>query len=74
MAILALHQYIGNLRLNKNVGKLIATIEDLIRVKSALSVSPTEIPLTKRYWKKIWINLIGQYLNERNMQIQNKHN
>ena len=69
MVMSALCQYIGNLRLNKNVSKLIAVTEELITVKSGLSILLTEIPSTKRYWKKTWVNLIGQYLNERNMQI-----
>ena len=45
----ALRQYIGNLKLNRNIGQLIAATEELVTIKSGMSKSRTQIPTDKRY-------------------------
>ena len=70
--MLATRQYLGNVRLQRNVGKVILTLEQIMAVEVGYSKSPIEIDSRNYYWKKGWIDCIKDYFDQRQITIINK--
>ena len=72
IAMAAVKQYIGNCRTHINVGSMIRTIEELIIIMTGIAKHSLEVTNNEKYQLIEWIDLIAQYLQERNLQIINR--
>ena len=62
VAIVTLKQYIGNIRLMQNVGKLIVTIKKLLVIKTGYGGRCIKYIPKQQYRKKMWIDNVNDYL------------
>ena len=69
-----MRQYIGNLRMYNNAEQMIITIKEIIYTINEYSEVPINVQPEQRYWKKCWIDKIGEIVNERGIMIHNKKN
>jgi len=74
VAIATLKQYIGNIRLMRNVGQMIVTTEELVVIKTGYRGRCIDFISECRYWKKMWIDNINEYFKSRDLLIMNSHN